>query len=250
MQEQEGEERSVAKSKSTAMNLSSHVPTSSSSAESPIDSISPGALKATVKPESRMRRNSKSDAASSSRARLKDAYLGGWTQPRGNLSLQKRNQEMWTFPNLKLGEDVTGKPVAYKTATRVSSHSSPYGSSLLDRKEDLRTRTHGQRRELGREYGYLEHISDCHSSSGSSSWQDYEVDSRHVKNNLWNSVGQLFNETGKLMGEQTEITGVRTKNQSFYVDADKLIVRKSLSVHQRQNLRLLRFCALRGKNGR
>ena len=28
---------------------------------------------------------------------------GKWTQPRGNLSLQQRNQEMWTFPNLKLG---------------------------------------------------------------------------------------------------------------------------------------------------
>ena len=38
MQEQKGEERSVAKSKSTATSLSSHVPTSSSSAKSPIAS--------------------------------------------------------------------------------------------------------------------------------------------------------------------------------------------------------------------
>ena len=38
MQEQKGEERIVAKSKSTAMNLSSHVRTSSSSAKSPIAS--------------------------------------------------------------------------------------------------------------------------------------------------------------------------------------------------------------------
>ena len=36
VQEQKEEERIVAKSRSTAMNLSSHVPTSSSSAESPI----------------------------------------------------------------------------------------------------------------------------------------------------------------------------------------------------------------------
>ena len=43
MQEQKGDERIVAKSKSTAMNLSSHVPTSSSSANSPIASESPGA---------------------------------------------------------------------------------------------------------------------------------------------------------------------------------------------------------------
>ena len=77
MQEQKGEEGSVAKLKSTTMNLSSHVPTSSSSAKSPIASKSPGILIATGKPESRMRRNSKSDAASSSQVRLQDAYLGG-----------------------------------------------------------------------------------------------------------------------------------------------------------------------------
>ena len=95
MQEQKGEERSVAKSKFTAMNLSSHVPTSSSSAKSPIASKGPGKLIAMGKPESRMRRNSKSDAASSSQVRLQDAHRGGqWTQPRGNLSLQKRNQGM------------------------------------------------------------------------------------------------------------------------------------------------------------
>ena len=104
MRAQKGEERSVAKSKSTAANLSSHVPTSSSSAKSPIASKSPGILIATGKPESKMRRNSKSDAASSSQARLKDAYLGGMIdKATGNLSQQKRNQGMWTFPNPKLG---------------------------------------------------------------------------------------------------------------------------------------------------
>ena len=77
MQEQKGEERSVAKSKSTSMNQSSRAPTSSSSATSPIASKGPVTLIATGKPESRMRRNSKSDAASSSQVRLQDAYLGG-----------------------------------------------------------------------------------------------------------------------------------------------------------------------------
>ena len=77
MQEQKGEERCVAKSKLTAMNLSSDVPTSSSSAKSLIASKSPGMLTASWKPESRMRRNSKSDTASSSQVRLQDAYLGG-----------------------------------------------------------------------------------------------------------------------------------------------------------------------------
>ena len=48
MQEQK-EERIVAKSKSTAINLSSHVPTSSSSEKSQIASKSPGILIATGK---------------------------------------------------------------------------------------------------------------------------------------------------------------------------------------------------------
>ena len=59
MQEQKREDESVAKSKSTATNLSSHVPTSSSSAKSPIASKSPGILIVTGKPESRMRRKFK-----------------------------------------------------------------------------------------------------------------------------------------------------------------------------------------------
>ena len=77
MQEQKGEERSVAKPKTAATNLSSHVPTSSSSAKNPIAAKSPGILTATGKPDSSMRRNSKSDAASSSQVRLQDAHLGG-----------------------------------------------------------------------------------------------------------------------------------------------------------------------------
>ena len=77
MQEQKEEERIVAKSKSTAMNLSSHVPTSSSPAKSPIASQSPEILKARVKLKIR--------------------------RSLGNLSQQKRNQGMWAFPNLQLG---------------------------------------------------------------------------------------------------------------------------------------------------
>ena len=76
--------------------------------------------------------------------------------------------------------------------------------------------------------------------------QDHEASLRYVKNNLWNSVEQLFNEPGKLISEQTEITGVTTiKSKDLYVDVDKLIVWKGLSDQQRQSLRLLRLCALR-----
>ena len=57
MQEQTGEERIVATSKFTAMNLSSHVPANFSSAKSPIASKSLGILIATMKIECKMRRN-------------------------------------------------------------------------------------------------------------------------------------------------------------------------------------------------
>ena len=115
MQEQKGEERSVAKSKSTAMNLSSHVPTSSSSAKIPIPSKSPEKITATEKRESRTRRNSKSDAASSSQVRLQDAYLGGsmdtatgklvaTEEVSGHVDLSET--ETWSFQE----EAVTEKP--------------------------------------------------------------------------------------------------------------------------------------------
>ena len=69
IQEQKEEERIASKSKPTAMNLSSIVPTSSSSATSPIASKSP---------RMPMRINPNSfDAASTSQVRLQDAYLGG-----------------------------------------------------------------------------------------------------------------------------------------------------------------------------
>ena len=120
MQEQKREERSVAQSKSTAMNLSSHVPTCSSSAKSPIASKSPGLLVATGKPQSRMRASSESDAASSSQARLKDAYLGGLmdTATVKPVATKKKSGDV-DLSESQTGseEDVTKKPVAYKTAT-------------------------------------------------------------------------------------------------------------------------------------
>ena len=77
MQEHKEEERIVARSKPTVMNLSSTVSASSSSGKDPIASKSPGILRVSGKPDARGRRNSKPDAASSSQGRLKDAYLGG-----------------------------------------------------------------------------------------------------------------------------------------------------------------------------
>ena len=72
------EERVVSKSRPAVMNMSFFIATSSSTASSPIASKSPGMPKASGKPDSRMSIESSSfDAASTSRVRPKDAYLGG-----------------------------------------------------------------------------------------------------------------------------------------------------------------------------
>ena len=72
------EERVVSKSRLAAMNLSSFIATSSSTASSPIASKSPGMPIASEKPDSRMSIEPNAfDAASTSQVRLKDVYLGG-----------------------------------------------------------------------------------------------------------------------------------------------------------------------------
>ena len=155
------------------MNLSSFVPTSSSSAESPIASKGLGILIAAGKPESRMRKNSKSDAASSSQVRLQDAYLGGvmdtatekpvaTKEESGNVDVSEA--ETWSFQE---DEVVLERPIACKRLRGNPMHpvnqtnqevqklkeknghtiytclqpQLTFGSSLLDRQEDLRTRT-------------------------------------------------------------------------------------------------------------
>ena len=89
MQEQKGEERSVAQSKSTVMNLSSHVPTSSSSAKSLIASKSPGIL----------------------------SHLGGWidTATGKPVATEEESGDV-DLSESETGsqEDVTGKPNASK----------------------------------------------------------------------------------------------------------------------------------------
>ena len=82
MQEQKEEERIVAKSRPTAMNLAVIVPTSSSSVNSPNASRSPGMLKASSrqvglswKPGASANQSSNLNAASSSQGWQRDAQL-------------------------------------------------------------------------------------------------------------------------------------------------------------------------------
>ena len=82
--------------------------------KSPIASKSREILIAQVKPESKMRGNSESDEASSSQARLKDAYLGGLMDTTVKLVSTKEESGDVDLSESETGseEDVTGKPVA------------------------------------------------------------------------------------------------------------------------------------------
>ena len=104
------------------MNLSSHVAASSSSAKDPIASRTPGELIASGKPESKVRRNSKPDAASRSQVKLQDAYLGGvmdkameklvaTDEESGTVDVSE--SESWSNHE----DEVTGKFVTHKTGT-------------------------------------------------------------------------------------------------------------------------------------
>ena len=127
MQEQKGEERIVAKSQSTAMKLSSHK--------------SPGILIATGRHQNRMRRISKSDAASSSQVPLEDAHLGvlmdtatGKPVATKEESVDFSESETWRFQE----EAVTVRLVAYKTVTEkpvASSKSDQLESAKAERNE-------------------------------------------------------------------------------------------------------------------
>ena len=59
-------------------------------------------------------------------------------------------------------------------------------------------------------------ISECHSSSSSSSWTRLWGEFEIVKINLWNSAKQFFSEIGKLVRGQTETTCFNT------IDAEEL----------------------------
>ena len=96
MQEQKEEKIIVEISKPMAMNLSSTVSASPSSAKDLIASKDPGELIASGKPDANKRRNPKPDASSSSYVRLQDAYLGGlMDKVAGKPAATEDSQELW-----------------------------------------------------------------------------------------------------------------------------------------------------------
>ena len=133
-------------------------------------------------------------------------------------------------------DDVTGKPVAYETATGkpyTSSKSDCQGRSKAERKGwshslhvSPATIHHTEamfsivREIYGREHDDPMDDLDVNMAiwgiflnatlrAAVHFGQDYEANLRYEKNNLWNSVGLLFHETGKLISEQKS-TGAST----------------------------------------
>ena len=128
MEERKEVERSVAKSKPMAMNLSSTVSASFSS--DPIASKSPGILTASEKPDVKERRNSKPDVASSSQGSLQDVYFGG-LMVAGKPAATDKSQKSWEFSESESWTnhetEVTEKPVEPRNSR--TSENSKAGSS-------------------------------------------------------------------------------------------------------------------------
>ena len=83
--------------------------------------------------------------------------------------------------------------------------------------------------------------------------KDHEVNLRFVKNNHWRTTGQLAAFQGnRKVGQWSDRNHWYKPDQfpMFKVGVDKLIAQSSLSIFHCHSLRLLRLCALLGKNGR
>ena len=80
-------------------------------------------------------------------------------------------------------------------STRVSSHDAPYGSSILDR-QGIHGREHDDPTDdLDVNMVIWGIFLDATLRAAVHLGRDHEVNLRYVKNNLWNSVGQLFWKT-------------------------------------------------------
>ena len=195
--------------------------------KSPSKSKSTGILTASGKPESRMRRNSKFDATSSSQVRLQDAYLSGLMdtatgkpvatkEESGDVDLSE--SETWSFQEeTVLGRLVkgygdpqciqkirptskseSGKKRMVTQSTRDSSHNIPHTEAVFS----IVRRIYGRERDDPMDYldvnmAIWSIFLNATLRAAVHLGQDYEANLRYVKNNLWNSVGQLFNENEK-----------------------------------------------------
>ena len=220
MQEEKGEERSVAKSKPT-LNLVSHAATSSSTVQSPIATKSLGTLRApcqqdwksTGKPVAR--EPNQKDAASSSQVWQKDAEMDKSTR---RLAAAEKDQELLNFhENLKStrklavsgNSDIDGNGTIWthnlqKSTTTfhifekvLSNVRQRYGRKPGDKMEDLDVTTIVWRMFMSVTLQAALHFG-----------KDFSENSHSIKNQPMRSLKQLFHVTVKLIRDHKEISGI------------------------------------------
>ena len=218
MQGQSEENRIVAKSRPTAMNLTSSVPTCSSSVNSPNASKSRGILKASSRqvglsgrPDASTHQNSNPDAASSSPGWQWDAQLFISTGKPVATEHQgcSRNSEV---PEDSEGSELESRiwPHHFRTSPNDVDHMEKV--FLIIRNTFVRKPT--------------DDLTDLDVNTAISGiffmsvtlqdavhlGQDYSQNLRSIKNQPLKSVKQLFRTTEKLIKDQVEITGLSTIN--------------------------------------
>ena len=176
----------------------------------PIASKIPGILKAVAgKPDARARRNSKTDAASSSQGRLKDVYFGGlMVGVAGKLAGTDKSQESWEFSESESEswsdheKEVTGKTVASRNSEsseilKLEAEKWPHHFHSPVVVPHMKKVYSIVRQNYGR-------------SPTDDLGQDYMENLRFAKNQLLKSLKELFRVTEKLIKDQREITGLTT----------------------------------------
>ena len=269
--EQKDEKIIVANSRPAAMNLSSTVPASSSSAKNLITSSDSGKLIAAGKPASKTRRNSRLDEASSSQVKLKDVYLGGLQDDSAKKPVvTEDNQVLWEFyesESWSVHEDeVTGKRVAYKNsagkpaASSISENSGnpkaegrkwPHNFyvssavvSYMDKVFSIARKTYDrgpmdEMEDLDVIAVFLGNVYEYLSQAAVHLGQDYDQNLRFVENHFWSSLKKLFKETEKFIKNQTEIIDVSMIDYGDYTwSATSLLCDR---IHQISNTKTYLF---------
>ena len=255
MQEQKGDERSVAKSISTATNLSSHVPTSSSSAKSPNASKSPGNWW--------LRWNLN---AGGEEIRNPTGKPGATKEESGGVDLSE--SETWSYQELAAYKTATWKPnassisdhpVSPKAERKEWSHNLHVSPATIHQKEAVFSivwRIYGREHDdpmddLDVSMAIWDIFLNTTLRAAVHLGQDHEAYLRNVTNNLWNSVGQLFRKTGKLISQHNEsLVLVLLISKILRGFRQAYCVNRLFRSPTPKRLRLLRPCALCGKNGR
>ena len=208
--DQSEENRIVAKSRPSAMNLTSSVAASSSSVNSPIAWRSPGILKASSgqvglsgRLDANANQNSNPDAASSSQGWQRDAQMFFST---GKLVAMVTTEHQGCSGKSKIPKDSGDS----KPESRVWRHHFHVSPSIVRKTCDQKPTEDLKVLDVNTTIWGVFMSVTLHAAVHLG--QDCSMNLRSVKNQSSKSVDQLFWTTERLIKEQTETTGVSTIN--------------------------------------